>query len=85
VEAPLIGSIILAGVILKLGSYGLLLLAPYLTLHFPLFIYLTLLGGVVSSVLCIRCWDMKSLVAYSSVVHIGVVTLGALSGLEVGF
>jgi len=85
VEAPLIGSIILAGVILKLGSYGLLLLAPYLSCHSSFFTYVTLLGGVVSSVLCSRCWDMKSLVAYSSVVHIGVVTLGALSGLEVGF
>jgi len=85
VEAPLIGSIILAGVILKLGSYGLLLLAPNLGSHSSFFIYITLLGGVVSSVLCFRSWDMKSLVAYSSVVHIGVVTLGALSGLEVGF
>jgi len=85
VEAPLIGSIILAGVILKLGRYGLLLLAPHLTSHSTLFIYITLLGGVVRSVLCLRSWDMKSLVAYSSVVHIGVVTLGALSGLEVGW
>jgi len=85
VEAPLIGSILLAGVILKLGSYGLLLLAPYLTCHSSFFIYLTLLGGVVCSAICLRSWDMKSLVAYSSVVHIGVVTLGALSGLEVGF
>lgn len=85
VEAPLIGSMLLAGVILKLGSYGLLLLAPTLTSHTSLFIYLTLLGGVVCSAICFRNWDMKSLVAYSSVVHIGVVTLGALSGLEVGF
>lgn len=85
VEAPLIGSIILAGVILKLGSYGLLLLAPYLSSSSSFFVYITLLGGVVCSVLCFRCWDMKSLVAYSSVVHIGVVTLGALSGHEVGF
>jgi len=85
VEAPLIGSILLAGVILKLGSYGLLLLAPFLFSHFHFFLFLTLSGGVVCSALCFRSWDMKSLVAYSSVVHIGVVTLGALSGLEVGF
>lgn len=85
VEAPLIGSILLAGVILKLGSYGLLLLAPYLTSLSSFFIYLTLLGGVVCSAICFRSWDIKSLVAYSSVVHIGVVTLGALSGLEVGY
>jgi len=85
VEAPLIGSILLAGVILKLGSYGLLLLAPYLSSQSSLFVYLTLLGGVICTGLCFRSWDMKTLVAYSSVVHIGVVTLGALSGLEVGF
>jgi len=54
VEAPLIGSILLAGVILKLGSYGLLLLAPHLTSHSSLFIYLTLLGGVVCSAICLR-------------------------------
>lgn len=85
VEAPLIGSILLAGVILKLGSYGLLLLSPHLYSNSSIFIYLTLLGGVVCSAICFRNWDIKSLVAYSSVVHIGVVTLGALSGLEIGF
>jgi len=85
VEAPLIGSILLSGVILKLGSYGLLLLAPQLTSSASVFIYLTLSGGVICSTICFRNWDMKSLVAYSSIVHIGVITLGALSGLEVGF
>ena len=85
VEASLIGSMLLAGVILKLGRYGLLLLAPRLTTTSSVFIYLTLTGGIVCSVICCRNWDMKSLVAYSSVVHIGVVTLGALSGLELGF
>lgn len=85
VEASLIGSMLLAGVILKLGRYGLLLLAPNLTSHSSFYIYLTLSGGIVCSAICCRNWDMKSLVAYSSVVHIGVVTLGALRGLELGF
>lgn len=85
VEAPLVGSVLLAGVILKLGRYGLLLLSPNLTSSSSIFVYLTLLGGVVCSLICSRNWDMKSLVAYSSVVHIGVVTLGAISGLELGF
>jgi len=85
VEAPLIGSILLSGVILKLGSYGLLLLAPQLTSYASVFIYLTLSGGVICSTICYRSWDMKSLVAYSSIVHIGVITLGALSGLEIGY
>merc|ERR1712212_847277 len=85
VEAPLIGSILLAGVMLKLGSYGLLLLAPFVSSASILFVCLTLLGGIVCSAICFRNWDMKSMVAYSSVVHMGVVTLGALSGLEVGY
>jgi len=81
----LVGSILLAGVILKLGRYGLLVLAPCLSRYSNLCIYFSLLGGVVCSALCCRSWDMKSLVAYSSVVHIGVVTLGAFSGLELGY
>jgi len=85
VEAPLVGSMLLAGVILKLGRYGLLLLAPRLGYESSLFVYLTLVGGVICSLLCCRHWDCKSLVAYSSVVHIGAVTLGSLSGLELGF
>jgi len=85
VEASLIGSMLLAGVILKLGRYGLLLLSPNLVGQSSLFVYLTLSGGVVCSAICCRNWDMKSLVAYSSVVHIGVVTLGAIRGLELGF
>jgi len=85
VEAPLVGSILLAGVMLKLGRYGLLLIAPSVYSFSSLFIYLTLLGGIVCSSLCLRSWDSKSLVAYSSVVHMGVVTLGALSGSEFGY
>lgn len=80
----MLGSILLAGVILKLGGYGLLILAPYLGQECVIFIFFSLTGGVVCSLLCCRAWDIKSLVAYSSVVHIGVVTLGALSGLERG-
>jgi len=84
-EAPLLGSIILAGVILKFGGYGILLLAPsFGSLRF-LFFYISLLGSVVCSVHCLRHWDIKTLVAYSSVVHIGVVSLGALSSSEVGW
>lgn len=54
VEAPLVGSILLSGVILKLGSYGLLLLAPQLTSTSSIFIYLTLSGGVICSIICYR-------------------------------
>lgn len=84
VEAPLAASILLAGVILKLGGYGLLILSPSPSFYSLLFVLLSLRGGVVCSFLCFRCWDMKSLVAYSSVVHISRVTLGALRCSEVG-
>lgn len=47
--------------------------------------YLSLIGGLVCSIICFRSWDIKSLVAYSSVVHMGVVSLGLISGLEVGY
>jgi len=76
---------LLAGVILKLGSYGLLTLAPYLKLQASFFVFLTLVGGVVCSIFCYRNWDIKSLVAYSSVVHIGAITLGSFSGTELGY
>merc|ERR1712212_217933 len=55
VEASLVGSMLLAGVILKLGSYGLILLSPYLTTSTSLFLYLTLSGRVVCSCICFRC------------------------------
>lgn len=85
VEAPIAGSILLAGVILKIGGYGMLVFRPVMTLFSSVYIYLTLYGGVCCGILCSRSWDAKALVAYSSVVHIGRVTLGALSGTELGF
>lgn len=54
VEAPLVGSILLAGVILKLGSYGLLIAAPFVSPASVLFVCLTLLGGIVCSAICFR-------------------------------
>jgi len=84
VEAPLVGSLLLAGIILKFGGYGLLLLGPSLSEISSLWLYLSLIGSLVCSILCFRAWDVKSLVAYSSVVHIGSVTLGVLSGSELG-
>merc|ERR1739838_1070357 len=69
----------------KLGGYGLLHLSPALSSYCSLFLYLTLLGGVICSIICWRSWDFKCVVAYSSVVHIGIVTCGCLSGLELGY
>jgi len=55
VEASLVGSMLLAGVILKLGRYGLILLSPYLTICTSLFVYLSLSGSVICSCVCFRC------------------------------
>jgi len=85
VEAPLTGSVLLAGVMLKIGGYGLLVFSPVMRLFSSIYTYLRLFGSVICGVLCFRSWDCKAMVAYSSVVHIGSCTLGALSGTELGF
>lgn len=83
VEAPVAGSMILAGVLLKLGGYGLIRVLPLFresnkSLSW-LWVRVRLVGGVVVSLICLRQVDVKALIAYSSVAHIGLV----LSGLVV--
>ena len=87
VEAPVGGSMFLAGVLLKLGSYGLLLFLPLLKLNYTQSFYfiMGLVGSVVGAVICARQGDMKILIAYSSVVHMGVVTIGFVRGTEIGY
>jgi len=82
VEAPVAGSIILAGVLLKLGSYGLLQilkLTPIAetNLSLPL-LTISLTGGIVTSLICFQQTDIKSLIAYASVAHIGLLLAGTL-------
>nr|WON65999.1 NADH dehydrogenase subunit 4 [Carpelimus sp. 1 HFZ-2023b] len=83
VEAPISGSMILAGVMLKLGGYGMIrLMVLFELMNFYLNIYLmviSLLGGCLISLVCLRQSDMKSLIAYSSVSHMSIVIGGILT------
>ena len=83
-EAPTAGSVILAGVMLKMGTFGFFRYAmplfPEATLHFrPLISTLATIGIVYGALMCFVQTDMKRLVAYSSVSHLGFVMLGLMA------
>nr|YP_004347648.1 NADH dehydrogenase subunit 4 [Marilyna darwinii]BAK10051.1 NADH dehydrogenase subunit 4 [Marilyna darwinii] len=89
VEAPIAGSMILAAVLLKLGGYGmmriLITLEPLTReLSYP-FIILAMWGVIMTGSICLRQTDLKSLIAYSSVSHMGLVIGGILIQTPWGF
>nr|WLN31500.1 NADH dehydrogenase subunit 4 [Galaxias olidus] len=89
VEAPIAGSMVLAAVLLKLGGYGMmrmmLVLDPLTKeLAYP-FLVLALWGIIMTGSICLRQTDLKSLIAYSSVSHMGLVAGGILIQTPWGF
>lgn len=84
VEAPTAGSVILAGILLKLGTYGFirfsLPLFPDANIYFTPFVYtLSILGVIYTSLTAIRQTDFKRIVAYTSVAHMNIVMIGIYS------
>lgn len=89
VEAPVAGSMVLAGILLKLGGFGLVKVLPLCMVvycrGFNLLLGVNLWGVLVVGLVCICSVDIKSLVAYSSVIHMGMIVVGLLRGRVLGY
>ena len=85
VEASARGSIILAGVLLKLGVYGIYRVIPIISRSVFWFIYFfSLLGAGIIRILCVRAHDFKILIAYSSVAHMGFLIRSLITANYIG-
>ncbi|MEM2944580.1 MAG: NADH-quinone oxidoreductase subunit M [Methanomassiliicoccales archaeon] len=89
VEAPTAGSVLLAGLLLKMGSYGIIRIAlPTLPVGastlMPLMLAIAILSILYGSLVCLAQKDLKKMVAFSSISHMGIVLLGISTGSQLG-